>query len=306
MNVEVEVLRLAERQYGAVANRHVRDLGGDRFLILRQVKIGRWERATRQVITIAGSPRTPEQRLMVAVLHAGPSAVASHEAAAWLWGLPGFPPTDVVLRGRAHGAGVELGHRPTLVLDHHRTEVRGIPCTTLPRTIFDLAAILRPGRTMALVNTVVTRSPAMLPALHRTLPELARRGRTGITVMREILAANPVGTAVPASGNEARFEEICRNAGIHGLERQVDVGGHSWLGRVDYLLRRLCVVIEIDSELHHSSPGDRARDAERDAAMLAAGFRTVLRIAAEDLWRAPHLVVLAIRTTIAELESAAA
>jgi very-short-patch-repair endonuclease len=171
--------------------------------------------------------------------------------------------------------------------------------------MFDLAAILRPGRTRVLVNTVVTRSPAMLPALHRMLPELAKRGRTGITVMREILAANPIGTAVPASGNEARFEEICGNAGIHGLERQVDVGGHSWLGRVDYLLRRLDLVIEIDSELHHTSPGDRARDEERDAAMLAAGFRRVLRVAAEDLWRRPHLVAAAVRSAISDLESAA-
>jgi very-short-patch-repair endonuclease len=145
----------------------------------------------------------------------------------------------------------------------------------------------------------------MLPALHRTLPELACRGRTGITVMRGILDAYPIGAAVPASGNEARFEEICGNAGIHGFERQVDVGGHSWLGRVDYLLRRLGLVIEIDSELHHSSPGDVARDEERDKAMLAAGFRKILRIAAEDLWRAPHVVVTAVRTAIAEVQAVA-
>jgi very-short-patch-repair endonuclease len=306
MGIEVEVLRLAERQYGVIADRQVRELGGDRHLIIRRVRLGRWERVTSRVVRVVGSPETAEQRLMIAVLHAGPSGLASHESAAWLWNLPGFAATDIVLRGRAHGAGLDEGHRPKLVLPDHRTAVRGIACTTLPRTIFDLAAILRPGRTKALVNTVVTRSPAMLPALHRTLPELARRGRTGITVMREILAANPVGTAVPASGNEARFEEICHNAGIHGLERQVDVGGHSWLGRVDFLLRRLGLVIEIDSELHHSSPGDVARDEARDAAMLAAGFRKVLRIKAEDLWRAPHLVVATVRAAIAELESTVA
>jgi very-short-patch-repair endonuclease len=123
--------------------------------------------------------------------------------------------------------------------------------------------------------------------------------------MRQILADSPVGTKVPDSGNEARFEEICRRAGIHGLERQVDVGGHSWLGRVDYLARRVLLIIEIDSELHHSSPDDKARDAERDAAMLAIGIRKVLRVAAEDLWRRPWHVVQQVRAAITELEAAA-
>jgi very-short-patch-repair endonuclease len=155
----------------------------------------------------------------------------------------------------------------------------------------------------AICNAVVKKSPAMLTALHRMLPELAKSGRTGITTMRQYLADNPIGTKVPESGNEMRFEAVCRNAGIHGLERQVDVGGHSWLGRVDYLIRRLGLIIEVDSELHHESEADKARDAERDRQLLAAGFRKVLRIKTEDLWRRPWFVVEQVRAAIAELEA---
>lgn len=300
MRSDDEVLALAERQYGAVANRQARELGSDRHRTLRRIRSGRWEQATSKVLRIVGSPATAEQALMIRVLHAGPTALASHESAAWLWQLPGFADHGVVLRRRQnHGDRVDQGHRPTLVLPHHRTEVRGIPCTTLPRTIFDLAAILHAARIARLVDTVVTRSPAMLPALHRTLPELAKRGRTGITTMREILAARPVGVAVPASGNERRFEALLHNAGIRGFERQVDVGGHSWLGRVDHLHRATLTIFEIDSELHHSSLSDRSRDAERDAAMVRAGYRKVVRIAAEDLWRDPFRVVSVVRMEIA-------
>jgi very-short-patch-repair endonuclease len=306
MDIELQVLRLAERQYGVVANRQVRALGGDRHLIIRRVRLGRWEQVTSRVLRIAGAPTSADQELMVAVLHAGPQALASHESAAWVWGLPGFAATDVVIRPRSDGARAALGHRPTLLLPHHRTVVRGIPCTTLPRTLYDLAAVLRPGRVRSLCDTVVRRSPAMLPALHDMLPELARSGRTGITTMRQYLADTPVDTKVPESGNEVRFEQICRNAGIDGLERQVDVGGHSWLGRVDYLLRRLRLVIEVDSAIHHASEADKARDAERDLAMVAAGIRLVLRIQTEDLWPRPWLVVAQVRAAIAELESAAA
>jgi very-short-patch-repair endonuclease len=306
MDIELKVLAMAGLQHGLVANRQIRELGGDRHLTIRRVRQGRWEQVTSRVIRIAGTPRTAEQHLMAALLHAGPVALASHESAAWLWQLPGFAASDVVTRPRSNGGRVELGHRPKLLLPHHRTEVRGIPCTTLPRTIYDIAGVLPPGRTASLVALVVKRSPAMLPALHQMLPELAQRGRPGIAVMRQILQANPVGTKMPESGNEARFEQICRNAGIVGLERQVDLGGHSWLGRVDYLLRRLRLVIEVDSALHHESDADKARDEVRDEAMLAAGIRKVLRIKAEDLWPRPWLVVQQVREAIAELERMAA
>jgi hypothetical protein len=124
----------------------------------------------------------------------------------------------------------------------------------------------------SLVNTVVTQSPAMLPALHQTLDELGCRGRSGITIMREVLAEHPIGSKVVASGLEARVLQIARNAGILDLECQVDVGGHSWLGRVDFAILRLRLLIEVDSVIHHSSPADTARDEARDEAMLAAGL----------------------------------
>jgi very-short-patch-repair endonuclease len=121
--------------------------------------------------------------------------------------------------------------------------------------------------------------------------------------MRQILDELPVGSKVPASGLEARFEEICRNAGIRELERQLDTGGHSWLGRVDYVIRRLKLIIEVDSRLYHTSPLDVANDEARDKAMLAAGWRMVLRVAEEDIWRRPWFVVEQVLAAIHELES---
>ena len=105
---------------------------------------------------------------MIAVLQAGPQAIASHASAAWLWDLPGFAPGTTVTRPRSHGDRATGGHRPTVVPPHHVTVLREIPVTSLPRTIFDLAAGHDLGRMARLVDTVVGRSPAMLPALHRT------------------------------------------------------------------------------------------------------------------------------------------
>jgi very-short-patch-repair endonuclease len=305
MEADSKVARLAALQHGVVADRQIRALGIERHTALRRVRTGRWERVAARVLRMAGAPATPEQRAMVAVLDAGPDAVLSHEAAAWAWRLPGFGPCDVVLRDRPrnHAPTEGAGHRPVLVLPHHRTVVRDLPCTSLPRTIFDLAGICSlEGRMPNLVNSVVTRSPAMLPALHRTLDELAKRGRPGIRVMRQILDDWPLGSRLPASGLEARVLQLARNAGIHDLEPQVDVGGHSWLGRVDFAILRLGLLIEVDSVVHHSSPLDTTRDELRDAAMLTAGWRKVLRITEEDVWRRPWLVVAQLRAAIRELE----
>ena len=305
MDVDHQVTEMAERQHGVVARWQLRTLGIDRRVVLRRLDTGRWRLVGNGVLLVSGAPRSHEQIVMIAVLEGGPTAIASHEATGWLWRLPWFKPTDDVIRPRYTYAGPS-GHRPRLVPAHHRTTVRGIPCTTLPRTIFDLAGTLPLGRMARLVDTVVTRSPAMLPALHAMLPELARSGRPGITVMRKLLDERPVGSTVPGSGLEARFEQLCRNAGIRGLERQVDVGGHSWLGRVDYLRRDVGLIVEVDSALHHTSVTDRANDAARDEAMLAAGCRRVERVTEEDIWQRPWAVVAHLHTVLRELQAQAA
>jgi very-short-patch-repair endonuclease len=308
VEVDAAIETLSRRQYGAVAVRQVRAAGGDHRFQARRVGTGRWTQATSRVICLAAAPPSPEQELMISLLDAGPDAVASHESAAWLWGLPGFVAVDAVIRRREQHANPirAVGHRPTLVLPNHRTVVRGIPCTTLPRTLIDLGAVVHPDRLERIVDNVITKSPAMLPALHTTFGELAQRGRTGIAAMRRILRDRPPGTVVAASGLERRFERILSNGGERPMRRQVDVGGHSWLGRVDYVDDELGLLVEVDSELHHTSRLDQQRDAERDAAMLAAGFRTVVRVAEEDIWYRPWVALEKIRVARRDLAASAA
>ena len=244
---------------------------------------------------------------MAAVLHAGPDAVASHEAAAWLWGLPGFGPGAIdVTRERRITDGSQP-HRPRLLLPHHVTEVRGVPVTSLPVTIFHLAGQpdVRPQRIARIVATVVGHSPTLLPVFDQTLVELAKSGRRGITLMREVLA-NQDRSGIKTTGLERRFEHILRQAGQAPMERQVDVGGHSWIGRVDYLDRDLLLIAEVDSITFHSSHADQLRDEARDEALLAAGYRKVIRIAEEWLWYDPELAVAKVRQARRELRASAA
>jgi very-short-patch-repair endonuclease len=114
-------------------------------------------------------------------------------------------------------------------------------------------------------------------------------------VLRRVLAERPDDYIAPASGLEARLVRLLADAGEAPLARQVDVGGHEWTGRVDFLDRSLGIVVEVDSDLHHTSPLDREHDCRRDAALLTAGWRAVVRVTDDEVWRRPHDAVRRIR-----------
>jgi very-short-patch-repair endonuclease len=187
-----------------------------------------------------------------------------------------------------------------LLLPHHVTEVQGIPVTTLPKTIFDVAHRLKEDRLDRLIEMVIAKSPGILPALHALLDELACRGRPGIRAMRTQLRARPIGYVACQSALELRFARILEGAGEPPLTRQVDVGGHDWIGRVDFADLPIRVLFEIDSILHHTTPGDVARDEARDRALRAAGWAEVVRIPEEHIWYQPWLVVECVRRARAE------
>ncbi len=118
---------------------------------------------------------------------------------------------------------------------HHLTVVEGIQVTTVARTVFDLARVLHPVRTERALDNALARNLTSIRSLSDVAAELAEHGRTGSTLMRELLGIRRF-TYVPAeSGVEARFLEVLEEAGIELPERQVDRhlrtgggGAHTW------------------------------------------------------------------------------
>jgi very-short-patch-repair endonuclease len=104
------------------------------------------------------------------------------------------------------------------------------------------------------------------------LKELKGRGRPGIQVMRELLATRGPDYVPQASGLEGRFREILRRDGQPPMDRQVDVGGEEWLGRIDFIDRDAKLIVQIDSERYHEALIDKAADAAQTAALDEAGF----------------------------------
>ena len=308
MEADRRVATLATNQHGVVHLRQAFVAGMSRRAVQHRIASGRWEHVHREVVRIAGSPETARQLLMSAVLGC-PGSVAARQSAGHLARFTHLPPDDGwphVLR--THGSNHQLDgvhvHQTRRLPDHHRTVIDHIPVTTPERTVFDLAAELRPQRFRRMVDELLAASQVDLTRLERVHAELARRGRTGSRLMGAILEERQGGYVPPASELEARFVALCRRRGLPVAERQFhapwaeDAGRASQ--RVDMAFPETRVLVELDSWRHHSSMAAFEGDRRRDQLAAAAGWRT-LRFTWRQLDADPDHVVAVLRAVLERL-----
>src|SRR5437660_10021409 len=111
--MRAELKRCARRQHGLVTRAQVLKTYSAQEL-RSLVSRGELESVVRSVYRIGGAPVTWKQKVMAAVLGAGPGAVASHATAAALWMLSGFPPkvTEItVLHGGSRRSSLAKVHQ---------------------------------------------------------------------------------------------------------------------------------------------------------------------------------------------------
>ena len=236
---------------------------------------------------------------MAAVLDASPGAAIAGSTAARMWGAPGFAARPIhVVRHRG------ISRRPSTlaivheVVDLHPGQIKvmgAIPVISPARVVCELAATA-PHRAEPVLDRFWSERLLDGRTFDRTVRELAGRGRTGSTLMRELNEARGPGYVPPASALERRFEQIC----LWPMVRQVDVGGEEWCGRIDFKDPVLPLIVEVQSERFHASLVDRAADAARRNRLEAAGY-TVVEVWDTETWHRPTLVNERIRSVRARL-----
>ncbi len=269
-------------------------------LLRSRLRSGEWQRVHRGVYRIAGNAPTFRQQVLAAVRFNGPEAVASHRAAARLWGVPGFGRSPVEVskpRGRSQRRSYGLVHGSLVLPSSHVTTQDGIPVTDPARTAFDLAGVLHPLRAGRAIDDLLARGLLVIGRLEVVFAELARRGRRGTAVMRELLEARGEGYVAPTSELEALGRRVLADAGLPEPRFEVDLGDEAWVGRVDLLFDGAKLVIELDSRRHHTVLSDHASDRRRDNRLMAAGWR-VLRFTWWDLVERPGDVVTQVRAAL--------
>jgi very-short-patch-repair endonuclease len=160
--------------------------------------------------------------------------------------------------------------------------------------VFDLSDVLPLGRLARVLDDAWGLKLLKADGLYETLEELRGRGRGRVAWMRMLIEERGHDYSAPESGLERRFRRLLEKDGQPPMEYQVDVGGDQWIARVDALDRKAKLIVQIDSERHHSSLLDRRKDEQQDTALRALGW-TVVRITEADLVRRPAWVATIVR-----------
>jgi hypothetical protein len=204
-------------------------LGLEGNAIDRRLRSGRLHRLHRGVYAVGYRIVSREGRWMAAVLFCGPEAVLSHRSAAALWRIrePSSHAIEVTASTKSRSRGSIHRHFATLP-DDEVTVKRGIPVTTVPRTLFDLAAV----SSADVVEHALRKSEYLRLHDHLSLPDLLARypARRGCRTIRECLrrrADLPAGRA--RSWLEREFLPFLRRNGLPRpqLNAWLQVGGKS-------------------------------------------------------------------------------
>lgn len=145
---------LGGRQSGNISRTQLRALGLSRGAIDARLRTGALVYRYPGVYALAPARMDPQALIAAAVLAGGPTAVASHASAAWLWGfLPRYDPTpEISLPTGDRRPRHILTHRCPSLQPRDITRQRGVPTTTPARTALDLAPRLTKKALSRLVN----------------------------------------------------------------------------------------------------------------------------------------------------------
>lgn len=289
--VEKVIATLAGRQHGVVVRGQLLAYGLSKHHVQRRLDTGQLVPMHRGVYR-AGPVASPRAREMAAVLACGEGAVLSHETAARLFGLkPGAPSSRPIHVARPTGTrrrpGVRLHRLPTLSAGDVM-KFDGLPITTPPRTLWDLASTNSRGLEKVFASGLdrgLVRQSALQGLLRR------HDGAPGSRAVRRLLEADPALTRSPA---EDRLQELIREAGLPEPRTNVMVEGLE----VDCYWPDGGVVVEVDGFAYHGSAAAFERDRSRDRRLVASG-RTVVRITWQQMEQAPLRVIAELAQALA-------
>jgi hypothetical protein len=219
-----------------VTRRELLEAGISPDEIRHRLENGSLIREYRGVYRVGHRAPSTNARYMAAVKACGGDAVLSGRSAAFLHELiRGTPPApEVTTRIDRDVKGV-VTKRSRYV---ERTTRNGIPITTVPRTLVDLAAQLAEDALARACHEAGVRyrtTPAQVDAVLRT-----RRNVKGAATLRRILHGE---TPVTLSALEGRFLERVRAAGLPLPVTNRPAGGR----RVDCRWPEHCLTVELDS-----------------------------------------------------------
>jgi predicted transcriptional regulator of viral defense system len=292
--VDSVLAEFATRQHGVVGLHQLGELGLSARAAQLRAESGRLHRIHQSVYSLA--PLTllgRNGRYMAAVLACGPGAVLSHRSAAALHGIRATARTniDVTIPGRSprKHAGIDV-HRSTTLTPEDVTTVHGIPCTTVARTILDLAQVIKGRPLERALDQAEILDLLDLAALDDQIER--NKARPAAKRLRAVLDQHYVGSTPTWSELEEAFLAACRRGKLPMPEVNALIDPYDsdpTAIRVDFVWRDQRVIVETDGHETHRTRRAFEEDRLRDQRLIVAGW-TVIRITWRQLNQRPKEV----------------
>jgi hypothetical protein len=298
--VDRAVARLAASQEGVVTLAQLDACGLGERGTRHRVASGRLHHLFSGVYAVGHPLVSVDGRRIGAVLACGKGAALSRSSAASAWGMLNGSGRrfDVVAPGRSGGrvgdeAKIDL-RRTRRLPDEDVTVLRGIPITTVGRTLLDLSGFAG----ARLVQRAVHEAEVMgLLDVKAVLATIERNpGRRGTRMLRTAL-----GVSVPDPGNrefETRFFALCVDHGLPTPRLGVHVDGGDRLYEADALFETERLIVELDGGQVHRTAQSFQADRRRDSVLAARDYQT-LRYTWHRLCDEPAAIARELRRVLA-------
>jgi very-short-patch-repair endonuclease len=262
---------LAGRQNGVVARWQLDRIGVGRRKVDSRLARGSLHRLHQGVYAVGHRALTIEGRWLAAVIACGPDALLSHRPAGQLWGLLSRSAvTPGVTRPGSFRARPGIAIHRSAVPPDEAGVLRGIPVTSLSRTLLDLAAVLPKRGVERALNEAEVRG--LTDSL--SLPDLLARypRRRGAATLRALLAARTPG-GITRNDFEERFVAFLDGHGLPRPRFNATLPIRGRLLEVDCMWREERLIVELDGRATHGTDRAFESDRRRDRLLVAEGWR---------------------------------
>lgn len=290
----LRISQIATKQGGPISREQLLELDVTKPTIKSWLRSRRLHSRYRGVYLLGHEAITPKGVVMAAVLAYGDEAVLGYRSASdWR----GFYRTsrravDVIVPGRSKAKqdGIDL-HLVRSLDPRDVTEHEGVPITTVPRTLLDLAEVLYPRQLKRAVEEADRMELFDLNAMDELLARSP--GRHGLKPLRSLLADFEY-DPLTRSEFEALFFDFCIEYDLPRPAMNVPIAGcvadAHWPGTN--------LVVELDGYGFHRHRAAFETDREKTAVLEDAGYR-VLRVTYRQLTREPATLARRIRMRLA-------
>jgi hypothetical protein len=287
--LDVLIAEVAQGQFNRISRQQLIEAGATKDAIEHRIEAGRLVIVGEGVFAVAPVLEHDHWGRWMGATLTAPETFLCRESAACAFGALEFETRGVTVTRPGSGgprrmSGVTVYRSSTLTGE--TTTHNGIPITTVPRILLDLACCVSDRALAKALREFVRLKTTTIYSLSDWLGPRSHRRRAG-RLAKAMASYRGLPIERARSGAEVKALEILRDAGVDLPRLNVDVAGEE----ADLSWPRERLIVEIDGGPFHQDVGE---DSRKEEAWQGAGWK-VHRIDSGDVYDRPRQLLDLVR-----------